>query len=207
MILYKSYMKKINLFIILLFFYLNCTNPFNTRDVEQPDRLTNQPIIDNSLFIYDSVLTYFRHAINNKNIDKYIACFIDTILAPDTKYKFIPDYSLHLPDFEDWGLEDEKNYMNKVLYSTEHQIQNIELTYMDEITYEPLTTDWNDSLQTNFFQYQLLVQKTNMNEVYTGKARMKLIKNINSQWAIYFWEDTAIAGNDSSWSLLKARNR
>jgi hypothetical protein len=34
-----------------------------------------------------------------------------------------------------------------------------------------------------------------------------LIKNINSQWAIYFWEDTAIAGNDSSWSLLKARNR
>ena len=144
---------------------------------------------------------------NNKNIDKYMACFIYTNLTPGIKYKFIPDYSLHLPDFENWDLDDEKNYMNKVLYSPEQQLQNIELTYIDEITYEPLTTDWNDSLQTNFFQYQLRVQSNNMNDVYIGKARMKLIKNMNSQWAIYFWEDTAITDNDSSWSLLKARNK
>ena len=136
-----------------------------------------------------------------------MACFIDTSLTPGIKYRFIPDYNLHLSDFENWELSDERNYMNKVLYSTEQQLQKIELTYLDEISYEPLSTDWIDSLQTNFFQYRLLVRSNNMNDLYTGKARIKLIKNINSQWAIYFWEDTAIAGNDSSWSLLKARNR
>jgi hypothetical protein len=47
-------------------------------------------------------------------------------------------------------------------------------------------------------------------EIYTGKARMKLVKNANSLWAIYYWEDhrdDSNVINRNTWSVLKANNK
>jgi hypothetical protein len=192
-------MKKVILVTILLSLSFYCTNPFSNREVNPPGQHSSIDISDNSLFNYDSVLVHLRYAMNQKNIDKYMACFIDTSLVPDAKYRFIPDNRLSLK-FDDWDLKDENNYIHKVF----QDYKNVELTYMDTIKY--LSTNWHDSVQTDLFQYRLSLQNNNSTNIYTGKAIMKFIKNINSQWAIYFWEDIAIA-DSNSWSLLKALNR
>jgi hypothetical protein len=184
--------------ILLTFVILACTNPFNTRDIEEPDG-------DNSA-IYDPpvssniVMANFRNAIIQENISNYMNCFVDPALAYNFVYKFVPDPSAETDKFRYWTLYDEKSYLNTVF----KQSVNISLEFFDEITYTNISQS-PDSVQTNSFRYELRIVFEEEDGLFIGTARMKLIKDVNALWYIYYWEDIKAEDLESkSWSSLKA---
>ena len=184
--------------ILLTFVILACTNPFNKRDIEEPDG-------DNSA-IYDPpvssniVMTNFRNAIIQENISNYMNCFVDPALAYNFVYKFVPDPSAETDKFRYWTLYDEKSYLNTVF----KQSINISLEFFDEITYTNISQS-PDSVQTNSFRYELRIVFEEEDGLFIGTARMKLIKDVNALWYIYYWEDIKAEDLESkSWSILKA---
>ena len=127
-------------------------------------------------------------------------CFVESSLAYNFKYKYLPDRSIESEKFLDWDLTYERIYLNTAF----NQSTGISLEYLDEIVYTNISQS-PDSVQTNSFRYELRISFESEESVYTGLARMKLIKNMNAMWAIYFWEDSKLADLESnSWSNLKA---
>ena len=201
-------MKKNFILLGMLLLFLSCTNPFSTREseVEQPDPDSNSALFDQPIS-EDVVLKNLRYAIIQKNVSNYMRCFIDESLVSNHKFRFIPDNSLQSEQFENWGLIDENNYLTNIVNS-EKNIKSIELSYTgDEINYTTITAS-RDSFQTTLFEYEFKIDFGDTTHIYLGKARMKLVKNINALWAIYFWEDirSDIESFDS-WSVLKANFR
>ena len=188
----------LSIFIILVF---SCTNPFATRNPEQPNPDKNSDIFDQPIS-YEIVLSNLRYALIQKNLDHYMNCLIDTTMMPGMVYKFIPDQSAQIERFIHWGLSDEQNYLRNVFTNS----NTISFEFVDkDITFNSITTS-EDSVQTSLFRYELRVM-FDSSIIYSGKARMKLVKNANSLWAIYFWEDQrddTITDNRNTWSTLKA---
>ncbi len=185
----------IGLFIILD----SCTNPFKTRDVEEPD-ISDVSDIFNQPFTSEEVLNNFYYSIIQKNITNHMLCFIDPEVITDYVYRFIPDPSSEAIKFRDWTRNDEKVYLNTVF----RQSSTISLEFLDDISYTNISQS-PDSVQTNSFRYELKIKFEDREEVYRGTTRMKLLININGLWAIYYWEDIKAANLESqSWSHLKA---
>jgi len=190
----------ISFFLILVsFFIFSCTNPFNTRDIEGPEIGDNTAIYDPPVSS-NIVLSNFRYAIIQENISNYMNCFVDPALAYNFVFKFVPDPSVETDKFRFWTLYDEESYLNTVF----KQSTNLSLEFFDEITFTNISQS-PDSVQTNSFRYELRVDFEEEDAVFIGIARMKLIKNVNALWHIYYWEDTKDNDLDSkSWSHLKA---
>jgi hypothetical protein len=123
-------------------------------------------------------------------------------MIPAMVFKFIPDQSAQIERFIRWGLSDEQNYLRNVFTNS----TAISFEFVDkDITFNSITTS-EDSVQTSLFRYEMQVTFDTL-ATYNGKARMKLVKNANSLWAIYFWEDQrddTITNNRNTWSDLKA---
>jgi hypothetical protein len=97
-------------------------------------------------------------------------------------------------------LYDEESYLNTVF----KQSTDISLEFFDEITFTNISQS-PDSVQTNSFGYELRIVFDNEDAIFIGTARMKLIKDVNALWHIYYWEDTKSEDTDfQSWSNLKA---
>jgi hypothetical protein len=178
---------------------LACTNPFNTRDIEGPEIGDNSATYDPPV-ASNIVLTNFYYAIIQENISNYMNCFVDPNLAYNFTYQFVPDPGTETDKFRFWTLSDEESYLNTVF----KQSSTISLEFMDNITYTNISQS-PDSVQTNSFRYELRIVFEAEDALYTGTARMKLIKNVNALWQIYYWEDTKSGDTESKcWSNLKA---
>jgi hypothetical protein len=191
---------KYQLKYIAIFFFLNaCTNPFNTREIEDPEIGDNSAIFDQPVSS-NTVLSNFRYAIIQENISNYMNCFVDPGLAYNFTFRFVPDPGVEADKFRFWSLYDEESYLNTVF----KQSVNISLEFFDEIIYTNISQS-PDSVQTNSFRYELRIDFEEGDEIYTGTARMKLIKDMNALWSIYYWKDTKSEDLESkSWSNLKA---
>ena len=197
-------MKKIILLIFVITLTTACTNPFSARDPESPGADKGTDIFDQPI-THETVLSNLRYSLIQKNSDNYMSCMIDTALIPAMAFKFVPDQSAQIEKFRNRDLTDEQNYLRNVYSRSE----TIDFDYVDkDITFNSITTS-EDSVQTSLFRYELSVLTDSL-EIYTGKARMKLVKNANSLWAIYYWEDhrdeTNVI-NRNTWSVLKANNK
>lgn len=190
----------VNIFVSIILFF-SCTNPFATRDPEPPNPEEGSDIFDQPIS-YEIVLSNLRYALIQKNLDHYMSCLIDTTMFPVMVFKFIPDQSAQIERFIRWGLTDEQNYLRNVFTNS----NTISFEFVDkDITFNSITTS-EDSVQSSLFRYELQVMFDSLT-TYNGKARMKLVKNENSLWAIYFWEDQrddTINNNRNTWSTLKA---
>ncbi len=188
-----------NFLLLLIFGILSCTNPFNLRDIEEPEINVGSDIFDQPISS-DVVISNFRYSVVQKNISNHINCFVDLSQGFIFTYRFVPDPSVETEKFRNWVLTDEKSYLNTVF----KQSGKISLEFLDTITFTNISQS-PDSVQTNSIRYILSVMFETENMVYTGSARMKLVRNINAMWAIYYWEDTKSTEEDSrSWSNLKA---
>ena len=176
-----------------------CTNPFTTRDVEDPKINQNSDTFDQPISS-DIVLDNFRYALVQKNISNYMNCLADPAQEYDYLFHFVPDPSIEMEKFYGWSLTDERTYLNTVF----NQSGAISLDYLDPISFTNLSQS-PDSVQTNSFKYELRISFENEEMLYSGMTRMKLAKNANAMWAIYYWEDTKNSNSDErSWSNLKA---
>jgi hypothetical protein len=176
-----------------------CTNPFSTREIEDPEVGDNSAIYDPPVSS-SIVLSNFRYSIIQENISNYMNCFVDPSLAYNFVYRFVPDPGVETDKFRFWSLYDEESYLNTVF----KQSVNISLEFLDEITFTNISQS-PDSVQTNSFRYELRIVFEEEDAIFVGTARMKLIKDMNALWNIYYWEDTKSEDLESnSWSNLKA---
>lgn len=199
--MFSQIFKYTIMFFICLFLLtlLACTNPFNSREIEEPE-------IGDNLSIYDPpvssniVLTNFRYAIIQENISNYMNCFVDPALAYNFDFRFVPDPTTETDKFRFWTLYDEESYLNTVF----KQAENISLEFFDDISFTNISQS-PDSVQTNSFRYEIRIAFEDEDVLFVGTARMKLIKDANALWQIYYWEDNkAEDTNSKSWSNLKA---
>jgi hypothetical protein len=195
--LYKYAIRSF--FYIFLMTLLACTNPFNTREIEEPEIGDNSSIYDPPVSS-DIVMTNFRYAIIQENISNYMNCFVDPALAYNFAFQFVPDPTTETDKFRLWTLFDEESYLNTVF----KQSKNISLDFFDDISFTNISQS-PDSVQTNLFRYELRIVFEDEDALFTGTARMKLIKDTNALWQIYYWEDTKSQDLERNcWSNLKA---
>ncbi len=189
--------KNVLVFLIVLIFH-GCTNPFTTRDVEIPN--INEKA-DTFLSPTDAitVLENLKFALEEKNEFNYISCLVDTSLAGTLPYLFIPDKTVQWQKLINWQLIDERNYINKVF----NESSKVQFKYLSDP--DPQSIDNSiDLAETRYFLYELKIT-TDEEHIYTGKARMKLVKNELSLWSIYYWEDARDElESPNTWSQLKS---
>ncbi|HQF42209.1 MAG TPA: hypothetical protein PK073_04780, partial [Ignavibacteriaceae bacterium] len=99
-------MKKIVLIIFLSFVAVSC-NLFDTRNAEEPDK-------GKSSFIppvrAEDVIKNLKNSFIDKNVQNYIACFVDTLFA-NKKFSFSASseaIALYQVFLQGWGLNEEK---------------------------------------------------------------------------------------------------
>jgi hypothetical protein len=186
--------------LLLAVVWVTCTNPFATRSVEKPITDKNSDIFDQPTSC-EVVLSNLRNALLQQNVSNYMSCFIDTSLVQSFDFRFKPDDSFPPERFQGWSLRDEENYLRNVF--TAARTIGFEYADLAAISFTPISAGI-DSVQTSPFAYLLRVELDSVT-AYAGIARMKLVKNSNSLWAIYYWEDTRNSeSNPNTWSLLKA---
>lgn len=178
---------------------MSCTNPFTTREAEIPSISDRSDIFDPPVAA-NIVLSNFRYSLIQKNISNYMRCFVDPELAYLLTYRFVPDPTSEIDKFRDWDLQSEQNYITTVF----SQSNDLSLEYIEQPQFSNISQS-EDSVVTDFFRYDLRVNFDNGPQIYSGLARMKLVKNVNAMWSIYYWEDISETGNNQqSWSYLKA---
>lgn len=128
-------------------------------------------------------------------------CFVDPSLAYSIQYRYVPDPSVELAKFSDWNIQYEQIYLNKVFNLS----SDISLEFQPGIPGFTNISQSEDSVITNSFRYELRIEFDSGIQTYSGIAIMKLVKNMNANWAIYYWEDTRVINKDEqSWSNLRA---
>ncbi|TFH01617.1 MAG: hypothetical protein E4H13_04400 [Calditrichales bacterium] len=188
--------------ILLITLIQACTNPFSTRDIETPDLQTKSDIFDQPI-TSEVVISNFRYSLIQKNISNHLACFSDPSMGYDYSYRFVPDADMDAIKFLGWNLDDEKNYLTAIFT----QSDNISLVFRDVVTFTDITQS-PDSVQTNPIRYELRINFESGEEVYTGTMFLKMSKNANALWAIYYWKDTRAETIEyRSWSNLKANKK
>ena len=173
-----------------------CTNPFTTRDVEIPPVNRGSSTFDLPTSV-DVVFTNLRFALTEKNPDNYMRCLVDPALVDQEQFSFVPDQNIPVERFASWTRESERNYFTR--------LANEETTIAVEFE-QPIIIENLRLAETEPFSYLIrITPKTGASEEYTGVARMKLVRNQNEEWAIFYWEDRRLDPTvEKTWSLLKS---
>jgi hypothetical protein len=195
---------KVLLYVFLIIIVLSnsCTNPFNVRNPEKPAENSGSDFYEQPT-TYETVLSNLRYAVIQKSLTNYKKCFIDAANLNDYTYRFAPDSRIDKELFDNWTLEDEFDYFEKMTADNDIKSINLNDFGLDEEDFTPIT-NFRDSVQTDIFNYELTISFSDTILRFTGQAKMKLMKNDNSLWSIYYWEDRADSDNSpNSWSSLK----
>lgn len=193
-------MQKIikNIFILFAFFLVTACDLFNTRPPEKPDQTRSNfepPVAE------EIVISNLISSLTDKNVQNYIACFVDTIFA-NRSFTFSASSEatlLYQVFLQGWGLNEEKRYFSSVINAVPTDFP-ISLSLSDE-SYSSLGGD--SSVYTANYNLNLPVATGDPNPPnYAGSLQFNMLRDSRSQWAIYFWKDTK-GSNLPSWSELK----
>lgn len=181
-----------------IFFFISLTvfagcDIFNTRIPEKPSQAISSFIQPTTA---DIVLTNFKNAIEEYNVDNYIKCFVDPNFS-DRKYKFVAsaEAGIDRTIFEDWSLESERQYITNL---GKPSFTNAKLI----LTLKGETVVATDSVIYNF-DYSLDYPHSNQNYIVVGNLRFYIGADRNRNWSIYKWEDYKTTSS-TTWSYLKA---
>jgi hypothetical protein len=194
-------MKKVQFFI--LFFLVSCTNPFSTREPEQPV-LTSTPQAVNSLQNHpDSLFTKIKYAFKEKNVNYYLDCLIDPTRW-HINYTFIP-HQHEMSRLISWNRQDEYNYFYGIINDENTISFDLQIFSIQDWT---LIGASQDTMQSRF-SYEIALNLKNKKEYYRGRSIFKIFRSPQSLWYIYYWEDLQLEANqtEGTWSTLKASYR
>ena len=196
-------MNNKNIIILFSILSISCTNPFAVREPERPNLTDNSDTYDRPT-LSETVLSNLRFALIQENISNYEKCFAAVNNSTNFLYKFLHDQRIEGGLLMDWDLNDEIQYLSNIINGD--SLRSINLTYLDSLSYKSIST-FPDSVWTTF-DYELVVAFTDSSYLYKGQSIIKLVKDNNSLWSIYYWEDRPSADNYlNSWSLLKLKFR
>ncbi len=188
-----------NIYLSVLIFVLMvsaCTNPFTTRDVEIPPVNQGGATFDLPTSV-DVVFSNLKFAITEKNPANYMRCLVDTALVGQFEFLFVPDQNIQVERFANWTLDNERNYFTRLA----NEASSIAFEFDQPVIIENITT-----AETEPFTYLIrITPRTGTPVEYQGVARMKLVRNINEEWSIFYWEDRRMdPAMENTWSLLKS---
>ena len=195
MLFYKIYP------LLILVIFISCTNPFSVRDAEPPDILNDSYTYERPT-LSETVLINLRYAMTEKNRTNYKKCFIDANSSSNFTFKFLHDQRIEGSFFNDWSLNDEIQYFSDL--SNSDTLKTIKITFSDTLSHRQISNH-PDSVWTSF-NYDLLITFDKSMEIYKGQSIIKLVKDANSLWTIYYWEDRPNSDNYlNTWSVLKQK--
>lgn len=176
----------------------SCENPFATRAPEPPKNTGSRFVPP---FSAEIVLENLRNAINDRNVENYLRCFVDSTRAGE-RFQFEPDAAVNnqYPEvFRQWGLAQERDYFSQLRAALpSDSLRSLRLDSLQTIIF-------SDSAQ--FVRaYELNVrhrqQSSGVPGQVRGELRFWLNKNPFGEWSIYRWADFA-TGQSPTWSALK----
>ncbi len=200
-------MKKliVIMLLVMLVGFTNCTNPFSTRNAEEPDLGSGRTVNGKSLQTNpDSLLRKVEKSFQFRDPQSYKDCLADS-LEVGTEFHFVPEKDEQFR-FLNWTRDDEVLYFTNFVNNQE--IVSTALMFTDITPWTPITPSTQDTLQTSF-NYLIDVKFRTKRERYQGRSILRIFKSSTELWYIYQWEDFKLqtAVTDSTWSTLKANYR
>lgn len=187
-------------FFIVLFFaitFFGC-DLFQTRSAETP----NQPRSDyQPPATPDDLISNFKNAIIDLNVQNYIASFTDTNFT-NLRYQYYPSnqaVSQYPVLAGKWSLQKEEQFFNNLITKVKSNA-NITVS-LNEISRSTL----GDSVfYTASYALNIPFTDSNIPQDYQGDLTFKMVRDSRSIWVIYFWQDNKNT-EIPSWSELKGR--
>ena len=196
----KTKIIKKTLVLISVFLFIDCENPFATREPEPPQKSQSNWIQPTSP---GYVLINLKNAMLEKNKSNYLRCLADTSVSSQD-FRFFPEPAVanaHPGVFDRWGKEAEANYINQ-LYSYLQKDSLIAITFdrLKETTFQ----DSVILLQNYVLKMQDKCDMPNCMRNMAGQAEFRLVRTQDDFWYIHRWRD--VSTSDSlTWSDHKAR--
>jgi hypothetical protein len=190
-------MKSI-IFISIILLSLTACDLFTTRNAENPDQTRSnfQPPVEPAI-----VIENLKSSLSDKNVQNYIACFVDTIFADQT-YNFSASseaISLYQIFVQGWGLNEERRYFSSVTNRVPVDFP-ISLSLSNE-NYSSLSGD--SLVYSATYSLNLPVSSSDpIPQNYAGNLQFNMLRDSRSEWVIYYWKDTK-SESLPSWSELK----
>lgn len=190
-------MKKI-FFLTIILLPLSACDLFTTRNAENPDQTRSnfQPPVEPAI-----VIENLKSSLSDKNVQNYIACFVDTIFANQT-YNFSASseaISLYQIFVQGWGLNEERRYFSSVTNRVPVDFP-ISLSLSNE-NYSSLSGD--SLVYSATYSLNLPVSSSDpVPQNYAGNLQFNMLRDSRSEWVIYYWKDTK-SESLPSWSELK----
>lgn len=194
--------KRKFIFVVLTVAVLSskCSNPFGTREPEEPITSQSNWIQPTSP---NYVLVNLQNAWVEKNNSNYLRCLADTSVST-LSFKFIADPAAINANpglFQRWGKEYEANYLNQ-MYSFLPKDSTTSVTFnrLEEATFQDSVT----LLQTYVLTFNEKCEAGQCMRQLEGQAEFRLLRTEDDLWYIYRWSDFS-TGDKGTWSDLKAR--
>lgn len=186
------------IFLIFLFLFVCCQNPFSMREPESPKDPRSNWV---PAYQPEQVIQNFQNAIAERNIENYIHCFIDST-SSNRVFRFYPDQNVAVdhPDlFGSWDLQKEMNVMQQA-FSLIPSDSISKLLFIEKIR-EVITSD--SVVLVHQYQLELNHAEITLPQVYQGQSEFWLTSDLGGEWAIYHWIDYDVLPDLPSWSNLK----
>ena len=188
--------RKIKIIFFLLLFISGC-GLFSTRDVESPvdPRSSFTPPTAPEI-----VLVNLISAIVERNLNNYMACFVDSTYST-RRFSFTADVAsqIQYPVFRFWSLTYENLYFTNL-----RSLTNSNSTSNLFLSNEVVTV----TIDTVVYDYDYLLhiehQKQSVAQTVKGKLRFVLGSDSRNLWSIHRWIDFKVNDGDTTWSVLKA---
>jgi hypothetical protein len=184
--------------VTLILFCMGCGNPFSIRNAEEPVNPSSSWTPPHSA---EEVLTNLIKAIEERNIENYMRCLIDSSNS-NAVFQFDPDPILaveYASVFSDWNDQKEKAVMN-LAFSKVPTDSLSKLVFTEDIK-EISTPDSVVFIK----KYRLELHHTDVSlpVEYEGQVEFWFTEDRQGWWAIYRWIDNSVS-DYRSWSYLKA---
>ncbi len=188
-------MKKI-VFILALITLGGC-DLFTTRTPQTPVAPATSYVPATSP---DILFNNFTSALQDKVLDNYMACFVDSSFLKK-RFRFVASSgsSSQFPVLTSWNLDAEKQYFRN-MKSIASDGNSVTLSLSNQIN-----TQFGDSAVYQYdYTLSLLAADKTVSGAYEGTALFKIFLDSRNQWVIVQWEDSR-KNNEQSWSDLKGR--
>lgn len=185
-------------FILIIFLFLGGCDLLSTRAPEEPENRPRNYLVPTTA---DLVISNLKESLKDGYVEYYLECFADQTFI-NKKFRFIPAASAlqSFPVFNDWGIEGEKQYFNK-LKSLLKENTGVSLTFSD-LEYNPQGS--GSTIVTASYNLSFQGKDTSFPSQYQGFLQLNLSTDNRGQWVIVEWIDFK-KDNFNSWSELKGR--
>jgi hypothetical protein len=189
-------MNRVILILIVLISFTSC-DLFTTRVAEPPDQTRSNftPPIE-----VKDVIKNLENSLADKNVQNYIACFVDTLFAQKS-FSFSASseaLSLYQIFLQGWGLNEEKRYFTSIANRVSSDIP-ILLSFSDE----NITNLSDSSIYSATYTINVPLQVGDpFPQNYSGSLQFNMLRDSRGEYVIYYWKDIK-SGSLPSWSELK----